>query len=264
MTGADLQTDRPHSARVYDYWLGGKDNYAADRAAAEDLLQHVPELRIIARSNRAFMHRAARFLAEAGIDQFLDIGTGIPTEPNLHQIVHAVEPAAGVVYVDNDPLVLAHAAALMADRGRTTFVRADLREPASILGSAALRETIDLARPVALSLISVLHFLPDDEQAYEVVAALVDALAPGSYLALSHGSSEVDPERSRRGVDLYNQRGVPFRLRSHAEIAQFCSGLELLDPGIVPVHDWRPDPVDVEQDRTGQAFIAGGVARKRP
>lgn len=237
----DLQTDKPHSARIYDYLLGGKDNYPADQEAAAKVEQAVPNARRVARANREFMHRAARFAAEAGIGQFLDIGTGIPTEPNLHQVVQEVTPAARVVYVDNDPLVLAHARALMAGtaQGRTSYVNADLTEPDSILSAPQLIDTLDPDVPTALSLIAIAHFVPG-EALYDAVATLLASLAPGSYLAMTHLTAEIDPEGVAGTVATYTQSGIAMQARRRDEFERFFTGLELVEPGIVPLHRWRP------------------------
>lgn len=260
----DLLTDRAHSARIYDYILGGKTNYEADRVVADASMQYFPAIRISARANRAFMHRVARHLtAEHGIRQFLDIGTGIPTEPNLHQVAQAVAPDARVVYVDNDPIVLAHARALLASdrRGRTAYIDADLRQPEAILGAAELRDTLDLAQPTALTLIAITHFIEDDAEAYRVVQEVVKLLPSGSYLALTAATDDFDPETGARVREQYRSRGVPLRTRTKAETEQFFSGLELLDPGVVQVHRWRPDTEDIAVDDK-DVGVYGGVARK--
>ena len=266
--GVDLQTDRPHPARVYDYLLGGKDNYAADRAAAEAGLKANPNSRVPPRENRAFLRRVVRYLArDAGISQFLDIGTGIPTSPNVHEIAQDVEPAARIVYVDNDPIVLAHARALLTTgpAGRTAYIDADLRDVEHILGSADLRDTLDLSQPVGLLLIAVMHFMPDEDDPYRLASELLAALPSGSYLALSHLTGDFDPAAWEGVAAVYRRSGVIMRVRSHAEIEQFFAGLDLIEPGVVSLPRWRPDPTDM-----GQAGIAsdaavsvyGGLARK--
>ncbi len=258
---ARIDTSVAHPARVYDYWLGGKDNFAADREAAERVLAASPGLRERVRANRAFLARAARFLAaEAGIWQFLDIGTGIPAANNTHEVAQAAAPRSRVVYVDNDPIVLVHARALLASgpQGATQYVDGDLRDPAAILRAAA--ETLDFTQPVALMLLGILHLIQDSEGPYEIVAELMDALAPGSYLALAHPASDIGPgqaEAQRR----YNERvSTPQRLRSQDEVARFFAGLDLVPPGLVYVHAWRPDPGDVVPP--GGVSSHGGVARK--
>jgi SAM-dependent methyltransferase len=258
---ARIDTSVAHPARVYDYWLGGKDNFTADREAAERVLEATPGLRERVRANRAFLVRAVRFLAgEAGICQFLDIGTGIPAANNTHEVAQAVAPRARVVYVDNDPIVLVHARTLLASgpQGATQYVEGDLRDPRAILRAAA--GTLDFSQPVALMLLGVLHLIQDSEGPYEIVAELTDALAPGSYLALAHPASDIGPgqaEAQRR----YNERvSTPQRLRSQAEVARFFAGLELVPPGLVYVHTWRPGPGDIVPP--GGASNHGGVARK--
>ncbi|MGY2006239.1 SAM-dependent methyltransferase [Nocardia gipuzkoensis] len=232
----------PSSARIYDYVLGGKDHYQADRDAAEKVVAAFPTVRVAARQNRLFMHRAVNALTALGVTQFLDIGTGIPTEPNLHQVAQAPRPEARVVYVDNDPIVLSHARALLTGtpEGRTAYVDADLKDPAAILSAPALVETLDLTRPVALSLVAVLHFLSDEHKPYEIVEALLDALAPGSYLVVSHITTDLEPEIMSAALDVYRQSGVYAQARTRDEVARFFTGLELLDPGVVVANQWRP------------------------
>jgi hypothetical protein len=262
----DLHLDRAHGARIYDYVLGGKDNYAPDRAAAEGAMRAWPGLRTSMRSNRAFMQRVGRFLAdECGIRQFLDIGTGIPTSPNLHEVVQGIAPDARIVYTDNDPIVLAHARALMTStkEGRTAYVHADLREPEAILAAPQLRATLDLDRPVALLAIAVLHFIADDDEANTVLGTLVDALPSGSYLAVSTGTADFDPEPLAGVVQAYESNGEVMRLRTQAQVERFFDGLELLEPGVVQAHKWRPDDMArglVKQDTDVAMYC--GLGRK--
>ena len=262
----DLQTDRPHPARVYDYLLGGKDNFAADRAAAEAGLRANPNSRIPPRANRAFLGRAVRYLAgEAGISQFLDIGTGIPTSPNVHEVAQAVEPAARIVYVDNDPIVLTQARALLTagPQGRTAYIDADLRDIDAILGSAELQRTLDLGRPVGLLLIAVMHFIPDEDDPWALAARLLAALPSGSYLALSHLTGDFDPTAWAGVVAVYRRSGVTMKVRPKPDIERFFAGLDLIDPGVVSVPRWRPDPSDVGRPPSDAAVsVYGGVARK--
>ena len=262
----DLQTDRPHPARVYDYLLGGKDNFAADRAAAEAGLQANPNSRIPPRANRAFLGRAVRYLAgEAGISQFLDIGTGIPTSPNVHEVAQAVEPAARIVYVDNDPIVLAQARALLTTgpEGRTAYIDADLRDIDAILGSADLQRTLDLSKPVGLLLIAVMHFIPDEDDPWALAARLLAALPSGSYLALSHLTGDFDPVAWEGVVAVYRRSGVTMKVRPKPDIERFFAGLDLIDPGVVSLPRWRPDPSDVGRPPSDAAVsVYGGVARK--
>jgi hypothetical protein len=262
----DLQIDRPHPARVYDYLLGGKDNFAADRAAAEAGLQANPNSRIPPRENRAFLGRVVRYLAgEAGISQFLDIGTGIPTSPNVHEVAQEIQPRARIVYVDNDPIVLTQARALLTTgpRGRTAYIDADLRDIDAILGSADLQRTLDLSQPVGLLLIAVLHFIPDEDDPWALAARLLAALPSGSYLALSHLTGDFDPEAWAGVVAVYRRSGVTMQVRRKPDIDRFFAGLDLIDPGVVSLPHWRPDPSDVGRPPSDAAVsVYGGVARK--
>lgn len=245
-----IDTSHPHSARMYDHYLGGKDHFEVDRQAAEAVAEVFPEVYTCARELRYFMHRATRVLAqEHGIRQWLDIGTGIPTEPNLHQIAQSVAPEARVVYADNDPLVLKYAERLMltAPGGRTAYVHADLREPEELLNSPELADVLDLNRPVALSLNAILHFVPDDQDGYGLVARFVDALPSGSALALSHCTPEFDTATWERVIALYYQGGTPAQVRTREEGKRFFEGLDLIDPGIAVAHTWRPAPEDEER-----------------
>ncbi len=258
----EIDTSVAHPARVYDYWLGGKDNFAADREAAERVLAATPGLRFRVRANRAFLTRVVRFLAgEAGIRQFLDIGTGIPAADNTHQVAQAVAPDARIVYVDNDPIVLAHARALLASgpHGVTQYVHGDIRQPAAILAEAA--QTLDFAQPIALMLLGVLHLVQDSEDPYRIVAELMNALPPGSYLAISHPASDTDPAAQAEAQKRYNERvSTPQTLRSRDEVTRFFTGLDLVPPGLVYVHTWRPGPADRQPAGVTSAY--GGVARK--
>jgi S-adenosyl methyltransferase len=242
----DLRVDRAHPARVYDVHLGGKDNFPADREVAARAVELYPDLPIAIRTTRAFLVRATRFLArDAGIRQFLDIGSGIPTSPNLHEVAQAVAPDARVIYADNDPIVLAYSRALLTSspEGRTVYLDADLRNPAAILTAPQLRETFDLTRPVGLSLLAVLHFVPDDADAYQIVAELLAALAPGSYLALTHATADQNPAAGRAAA-IYRDRGITMTMRTRDQIARFFGGLQFVEPGLVAIQRWRPDPDD--------------------
>ncbi|WP_326700970.1 SAM-dependent methyltransferase [Streptomyces sp. NBC_01754] len=263
-TTADrLDTGRPHPARMYDWFLGGKDNYPVDEELGRQLLRLQPEIMRFARHNRRFMERAVRRLADEGVRQFLDIGSGIPTEPNLHQIAQSTAPDACVVYVDNDPIVLAHSGALLrgTEEGVTRYLDADVREPDRLLELAA--GTIDFTRPVALSLVALTHFIPDRDQIHDLVGRYVGALAPGSHLVLSQATGDFDPEAVAAGVAAYAARGATFAPRTHAEVSRFFDGLELLDPGVVPVGDWHPEThADTPPTGAGPVPIYAGVARK--
>jgi hypothetical protein len=257
---------------MYDYYLGGKDNYALDREAAEKIKEVFPSIQTVARLNRAFMHRASRWLAgEVGIRQFLDIGTGIPTQPNLHQVVQQVADESRVVYVDYDPVVLAHARALMTStpEGRTAYIHADVTKPDTILEAPELQETLDLSQPVALSLIALLHFVPDEQDAYGIVHRLLSVLPVRSALVLSHATGDFDPETMRKSEDIYRRSGITLQGRSKEEVERFFTGLELVEPGIELSHRWRPDSHE-GMARIGSAEIEDvnasmwvGVAFKR-
>ena len=255
-----FDTSVAHLARVYDYWLGGKDNYAADRAAAEAVIQAYPDTVSSVRANRAFLGRVVRYLAgEAGIRQFLDIGTGIPAAGNTHQVAQAVAPECRIVYVDHDPVVLAHARALLTsdDQGATDYIDADLRDTQTILDQAA--QTLDYSRPVAVMLFSILQVIGDEDDPYGIVARLMDAVPPGSYLALSHVASDIEQEEvseaAKRLNRLAHQRPT---LRSHTDVARFFAGLELVEPGLVQIQQWRPG---IEANRP--VAMWGGLGRKR-
>lgn len=261
----DLRTDRAHGARIYDYILGGKDHYAIDREAGDAALRVWPGLRIHMQANRAFMHRSARYLtAEQGIHQFLDIGTGIPTSPNLHEVVQSVAPASRVVYVDNDPIVLVHARALMdsSTEGKTDYIDADLKQPEKILSAPQLRNTLDLNQPIGLMLIAMVHFILDDDEAYQVVREVVDALPSGSFFTATIATDDFAPAVLGRVADEYASRGEPLRWRSKAQCERFFDGLELLDPGVVQMHKWRPDSSDVGAIADEDIAMYAGVARK--
>jgi S-adenosyl methyltransferase len=256
-----FDTSVAHQARIYDYWLGGKDNYAADRKAAEAAIAAYPGVATGARANRQFLARAVRHLAgEAGIRQFLDIGTGIPAANNTHEVAQSVAPGSRIVYVDYDPIVLLHARALLAshDDGRIDYLDADLRDTRSILEQAA--RTLDFSRPVAIMLIAILHAVDDADDPYQIVATLLDAVPPGSYLALSHVASDIDPEKIAEATERLNQLSHQhFTLRDHAQVTRFFDGLELLEPGVARVEEWRPAS---ELERQNRSAVWGGVARK--
>jgi len=263
----DLQIDRPHPARVYDYLLGGKDNFPADRAAAEAGLRANPNSRIPPRENRAFLRRVVRFLAgEAGVSQFLDIGTGIPTSPNVHEIAQQVNPQARIVYVDNDPIVLAHARALLTTgpAGRTAYLDADLRDADAILGSAELQRALDLSQPVALLLIAVMHFIPEAEDPWGLAGRLLAGLPSGSYLALSHLTGDFDPAAWAGVAAVYRRSGVTMEVRPYGAVERFFAGLDPVEPGVVSLPAWRPDAQDIGPGRPSDAAVSvyGGVGRK--
>ncbi|MFF5314834.1 SAM-dependent methyltransferase [Streptomyces massasporeus] len=254
-----IDSGKAHPARVYDVFLGGKDHYPADRDAAAAALAANPRGYLDVRHNRDFLRRAVTTLVEQdGIRQFLDIGTGLPTAENVHQIAQRITPESRVVYVDNDPVVLAHARALLTSgpEGRTDYIDADLRDPARILEQAA--KTLDFDRPVALCLVAVLHFVADEE-AYPLVSGLLDELPVGSRLVLSHLTEDLNPENIRAVQRTYTERGFTFVLRSRADVERFFTdnGLEIADPGIVPAHRWRPDHAAPVPEQPEESFLAG-------
>ena len=260
-----FDTGVAHPARRYNYWLGGKDNFAADRESGDLLARSYPAARIAARANRAFLRRAVRYVAaEAGVRQFLDIGTGLPTADNTHEVAQRVAPSSRVVYVDNDPMVLSHARALLssAPEGRTHYLEADLRSPEKILADPAVREVLDFDRPVALMLIAVLHFVQDDAEAAEIVRTLTDALPTGSYLALSHATTDFTDAAGRaRYLAMIDAGQVDAYPRSAADLAGIVDGLELLEPGFVAVSEWRPVD-DGPRPAAADVAIYGALARK--
>ncbi len=262
----EIDTSRPHPARMYDYYIGGKNHFAADRELADEALAHWPAGRIGLRENRRFLGRAVRYLAgEAGIRQFLDIGSGLPTSANVHEIAQAVDPSCRVVYVDSDPMVLAHARALLASapEGRTAYIQADLKSPLDILSSPVVQSVIDFDQPVALMLIAVLHFLHDEDKPEAVLKTLLDALPSGSYLAASHLTSEHEPEGLLAGQRIYRKAGIQMQTRDADEFASLAfSGLELVPPGVVLVSEWRPDS-KAPRPTAAEVSCYGGVARKR-
>ncbi|MFE5333440.1 SAM-dependent methyltransferase [Embleya sp. NPDC056575] len=260
----DLRLDVPHSARVYDYLIGGKTNFEPDRVAAKASVQAWPALPISMRTTRTFMQRAVRHLTERyGIRQFLDIGTGIPTSPNVHEIAQGIAPETRVAYVDNDPIVLTHARALMSStpEGRTCYVDADLRDIDSIIDAPQLREVLDLSKPVALSLVAIVHFVLDEDDPQGLVRRLMDQLAPGSFLVLTVFTGDTDPVGVGGVGREYNARGIPLQIRDRKETLAFFDGYELLDPGVTLVHHWRPDP-DAPEIRDADIAMYGGVAVK--
>jgi len=247
----EVDLNRPNPARLYDYLLGGSHNFPVDREAATAMLNAAPEVADAARANRAFLARAVRAVAEAGIDQFLDLGSGIPTAGNVHEVAHRSNPAARVVYVDVDAVAIAHARAIVADNERVGVVKADLRQLDTVLADPAAGRLLDLDRPLAVLLVSVLHFLADDDAA-AVMRRLREVLPAGSHVVLSHGTSEYDPNRESDAVavkTVYSRTVTPVQLRTGEQVGQLLAGFELLEPGLVPVQHWRPDdagPLKVE------------------
>jgi hypothetical protein len=259
-----VNTATAHAARMYDYYLHGKDNFPADRTAADEALRAFPTLRVTAVENRAFLGRAVEYLVEdAGIDQFIDIGAGLPGGRNTHQIAQDLRPSARVVYVDNDPAVLAHARWL--DRGHpdgaAVYLAGDLRDPAGILGHPDLPRVLDLDRPVGLILNAVLHFLTDEDEPYKVVSHLLAGLAPGSYLEITHVTPDHNPGESAALVAAYRRAGVALQVRSHAEVARFFDGLDLVPPGVVDVSRWQAGHLPEPRPSVESVSCYGAVGR---
>jgi hypothetical protein len=259
--GTGIDTTVPHSARIWNYWLGGKDNYAVDRAAGDEYLKVFPGIVDVARAQRAFLARSIRYLAgEAGVRQFLDVGTGLPTADNTHQVAQQVAPEARIMYVDNDPLVLTHARALLTStpQGATAYIHADLHEVDEIVRQAST--TLDLAKPIALILHGILGHVTDNDEARSIVRNLMDALPSGSYLNLADGTKDSSGE-FEQAQDEYNDSGaVPYVLRTPAEITSFFDGLELVEPGVVSCPRWRPDAAP--DGPSADVDVYGGVGRK--
>jgi SAM-dependent methyltransferase len=247
-----VDTQRANVARVYDYLLGGNHNFLVDQDVGRMITAVEPNAREIGRANRAFLGRAVRFLAASGIQQFLDIGSGIPTQGNVHEVAQQVNPAAQIAYVDIDPVAIAHSKAILADNDQADIADADVRDPEKILGHQVTRSLIDFAQPVGLLLVAVLHFINDADDPWRIVASLRDVLAPGSYLVLSHGTHEGKPEAAHAAEEVYSRSTTAeLHMRSRAEIMRFFDGFEIVAPGVVPIPQWRPDsPAEVPSDPT--------------
>jgi hypothetical protein len=260
----DASTAQP--ARRYNYWLGGKDNFAVDRASGDEILKTFPTARIAALENRRFLQRATRYLAaEAGVRQFLDIGTGLPTADNTHEVAQRIAPESLIVYVDNDPMVMVHARALLTSTpsGRTTYIEADLREPERILADVELRGTLDFTRPVALMLIAVLHFIPGEGSALPIVRTLLDALPSGSYLVATNSTKDPLPAKMAADYDMALAAGITnIWPRSRAEFSELFTGLELIEPGVTPVSEWRSEGEPGPRPTAAQIAMYGAVGRK--
>ncbi|MFQ6395746.1 SAM-dependent methyltransferase [Nocardia sp. KC 131] len=260
---ARIDLTKPHQARRYDYWLGGNDNYPADRESADAVSEAFPTVRLAAVENRNFLRRAVGYLADAGIRQFLDIGAGLPTAGNVHEIAQGIAPESRIVYVDNDPVVLAHASSLLdsSPEGTTAYLDADLREPQRILAHPDLTGILDLKEPVALMLVAVMHFITDDGGPYDLVRQLCDALPSGSYLVMTHATNDhLTAEDLAETKEANRRSGVPFQLRSTEEFTRFFAGFELVAPGITSVMTWRPE-VWRAHPRAEAVSMLCGVAR---
>jgi hypothetical protein len=256
--GIDLS--KPSVARIYDYWLGGAHNFAVDREVSRQILGVVPHFRLAAQANRAFVHRAVRFMMDAGIRQFLDLGSGIPTVGNVHEIAQRAAPEARVVYVDIDPVAVAHSQQILAGNDRAVAIQHDVRRPEAILADPQARALLDFDQPVGLLLVAILHYVADQDDPYAVVARLRDALCPGSYMAIAHGTEdEQEPEETAEAQRLTRQTTTPMRLRSRAEIEPFFSGLKLVEPGLVWAPQWRPEfPDSVEAPHRSVNYVGVG------
>ncbi|MFE1782385.1 SAM-dependent methyltransferase [Streptomyces sp. NPDC059506] len=256
-----IDVTRPSAARMYDYYLGGSHNFEADREAAAKAIEMWPDLPKIMQANRAFMRRAVRHAVELGVTQFLDIGSGIPTFGNVHEVARAADPQSRVVYVDRDPIAVAHSQALLEGDTRTGVIEADLRDGAALLEHPGVTGVLDLERPVALLLVAVLHFVQDADEPWDAVAELRGRLAPGSLLILSHATPEGRADMAGPHQDLYRRTGNPMSMRSRSEVTRFFEGFEMLDPGLVYMAEWRPDPGCRLEDPTRFSGFAG-VGRK--
>jgi hypothetical protein len=265
-TAEEIDTSRPHPARMYDYYLGGKDNYEVDREAAQRVIDLVPDIVPMAQANRAFMRRAVRFTVESGIRQIIDIGTGIPTSPNTHQVAQAASPDVRVAYVDNDPIVATHAGAHLLGTGNTGFFLGDLRDPQSILAHPTIGELIDLDQPVGLMLVAILHFIRDDEDPAALAAAYRDALPAGSHLILSHATMDFHQANphAEEARDVYRDKKATatLNLRPHAQVRGFFGDFELVAPGLVQAPLWRPDGPSPTDEELAKVGFYGGVGIK--
>ncbi|NUR62144.1 MAG: hypothetical protein HOV87_26310 [Catenulispora sp.] len=252
---SEVDIEQPSAARMYDFYLGGSHNFPSDRALAEQYIRVLPDMPVIARAQRAVLQRAVRFMAEAGIDQFLDLGSGIPTAGAVHEIAREIEPGARVVYVDCDPVAVAHTAALLDGVEGAGAVYADLRATASVLNDSVVGELLDLTRPVGVLMIAVLHFVADQDDPAGVVEAYRQATVPGSYLAITHATSDYHPELARKAEAVYTRASHQISYRSRDEIAAMVAGYELVEPGLTDMIRWRPDP------RSGPDPLGGDVTR---
>ncbi|NUR02443.1 MAG: SAM-dependent methyltransferase [Streptomyces sp.] len=258
----EIDTSRPHPARMYDYYLGGRDNYEVDREAADRIIEIAPDVIDSALANREFLGRAVRWLVRSGIRQIIDIGTGIPTSPNTHETAHAVSPEVRVAYIDNDPIVARHADARLLGSGNTGFFLGDIRDPDTILGHPTIGRLIDVRQPVAVMLVSVLHFVPDEDDPAGLIGAYRDALPPGSHLVLSHGTADFhDGDAVKEPTEIYKKATATLTLRSHAEVTALFDGFELVEPGVVQVPLWRPDGPAPTPEELSKVGMYGGIGR---
>ncbi|MET1076133.1 MAG: SAM-dependent methyltransferase [Umezawaea sp.] len=261
----DIDLERPSVARVYDYWLGGAHNFAADRAVANRTMEAMPELRRVILTNRTLLRRMVRHLLCLGVRQFLDLGSGIPTAGNVHEIAHAVDPASRVVYVDVDAVAVAHGKSLLADLPEVVALQADIRDPASVLEDPEVRAVLDFDRPIAVLMIAVLHFVPDSEEPHKIIADYLDALVPGSYLGISHSGEEKGEESAAvaEARRRYSAQVTPMVHRDRAEVTSLLRGLDLVDPGVVRLPHWRPDSPD-DVDEAAERFPGFAALGRKP
>lgn len=258
----DIDMDRPSPARIYDYLLGGSHNLAVDRAVAEQVIRAMPDAAAGARANRAFLYRTVRYLVDTGIRQFLDLGSGIPTAGNVHEVAQRAAPDTRVVYVDMDPVAVAHSRALLAGNDRATVVQADMRDPGRILDSPQARGLLDLDEPIGLLMVAILHVIPDSDDPFGIVAGLRDRVASGSFLAVGHGTADSRPAAAAKLAEISRETPTPMTMRSRAEVERFFTGFDLVEPGLVWVPQWRPEPGDDPGRNPESASNYGGVGRK--
>ncbi|MER7080537.1 S-adenosyl methyltransferase [Saccharopolyspora kobensis] len=258
-----IDLEKPNAARVYDYYLGGDHNFAVDRQMAEEAIAMWPDLPLVMQANRAFLRRAVQFCVEQGIDQFLDLGSGIPTVGNVHEVAQQAAPGARVVYVDTDPVAVAYSKKLLHDNPDAAIIDADMRDPGRVLGSPEVAELLDLSRPVAVMMVAVLHFVPDGDEPSKIIARYREVMAPGSFLVISHASNEGRPDVGPAHADLYRKRTTtPMTMRSQAEVTGFFDGFELVEPGVVFLPQWRPVAPDEVGEHPERLTGLAGVGRK--
>jgi S-adenosyl methyltransferase len=258
---ADVDLDRPSAARMYDFFLGGSHHFAVDREMAAQVLAAVPDFPLTARANRAFLHRAVRYLVQQGVRQFLDLGSGIPTVGNVHEIAQRLNPDVRVVYVDVDPVAVAHSRVLLAHDDRTHVIRADIRDPVAILADPAVRRLLDFRQPVAVLMASVLHFVPDSDRPDLIIGEFRGAMAPGSFLALSHGTTQARPDEGAEVLQLYRQTANPLTDRTREQLLALLTGFDLVEPGLVWAPQWRPEPDEDPVERPERTSVLAAVAR---
>ena len=263
VVAGEIDLTRPSVARVYDYYLGGAHNFAVDREMAQQAISMWPDLPLIMQANRAFLRRAVRFCVDAGVRQFLDLGSGIPTVGNVHQVARDAAPDARVVYVDSDPIAVAYSRTILDGDPQTSVVQADLRDPAQVLGSTEVRSLLNLDEPVAVMMVAVLHFVRDEDDPAAIVAAYRDAMASGSYLVVSHASQDGQPERAGEHEDLYRQTANPMTMRTSSQVRGLMAGFDVVEPGVVFLPLWRPASLDDVDDRP-ERFSGLAVVGRKP